>query len=156
MSKHELQIETIARGVVFHGEHVLVCRDRKGGYCYLPGGHIEFGETSGEALAREFDEETGVAVRVGECVLVHEHLFRQKGRVRHEINVVFRVELDGVMPPTGRRPVPPAVESREKEIAFEWVSADKLAAEDFRPTGLASTVVGLRDGPCRWRSDRSA
>ena len=34
-------IDLIARGVALHRGRILVCRNRKKGNCYLPGGHIE-------------------------------------------------------------------------------------------------------------------
>ena len=33
--------EIISRGVCVHRGHVLLCRNRKRGNVYLPGGHIE-------------------------------------------------------------------------------------------------------------------
>lgn len=44
------RIEVIARGVCVAGGKVLLCRPKAGGYTYLPGGHVEFGETSREAV----------------------------------------------------------------------------------------------------------
>jgi ADP-ribose pyrophosphatase YjhB (NUDIX family) len=40
------RIEVIARGVMFHEEHVLLCQNCKHGYYYLPGGHVEPGEAA--------------------------------------------------------------------------------------------------------------
>ena len=54
-------IETIARGVCVVDGRLLLCKAKGGRTTYLPGGHIEFGETGREALVREMREETGVA-----------------------------------------------------------------------------------------------
>ena len=57
-SEYELAgIEVIARGVCVAGGRVLLCRAKGGSSTYLPGGHVEFGETGREALVREMREE---------------------------------------------------------------------------------------------------
>ena len=55
----DLTGETIARGVCIQNGKVLLCRAKGGATTYLPGGHIEFGETGRVALVREMKEETG-------------------------------------------------------------------------------------------------
>jgi 8-oxo-dGTP diphosphatase len=39
-----------------------------------PGGGVQFGESAQQALVREFREETGLDVEVGELLFVHEHI----------------------------------------------------------------------------------
>lgn len=119
-----VKIEVIARAVVFHGERVLLCRNVKSGYHYLPGGHVEFGEPAAEALRREFTEETGVHVDVGTLLLTHEQVFNDGRKDHHEINLVFSAEMQ-----SGGDHVP----SLEHEIAFDWAAMDKLDALDLRP-----------------------
>lgn len=143
--------EVIARGLVFHGEHVLVCRSIAGGYAYLPGGHVEVGERAEEALRREFMEETSLTVRVRECVWVHEHLFVQGGKPRHEYNIVFRVELD-----TPGASSPPRVLSRETDIDFAWIAMTSPAFDSVRPRSVGAIIEGLRLRPAAgpsWTSD---
>lgn len=61
MNEYELAgIETIARGVCVRDGRLLLCRAKGGKSTYLPGGHIEFGETGRDALVREVKEELGV------------------------------------------------------------------------------------------------
>ncbi|MFA6045397.1 MAG: NUDIX domain-containing protein [Phycisphaerales bacterium] len=131
MSTKELHIEVIARAAMFHGEHLLLCRSIDGGYAYLPGGHVEFGESSEAAAARELQEEAGIEVIVGRCLHVHEQIFRQGGRLRHELNVVFHVEHADKSGMPGAPP--PVIPSLEKHIAFEWVSLASLRDIDLRP-----------------------
>ncbi len=45
-------IETIARAVILRRAHVLLCQNKEHGYFYLPGGHVEFGETAADAVKR--------------------------------------------------------------------------------------------------------
>ena len=66
LKEYELAgIETIARGVCVRGGKVLLCRAKGGATTYLPGGHIEFGETGRKALVREIKEELGLAAEAG-------------------------------------------------------------------------------------------
>lgn len=139
MAESQSEIEVIVRGLVFHGERVLLCRSVKSKYCYLPGGHVEFGECAAAALAREFKEETGLEVVVQQCVLAQEHVFRQKGTLKHELNLVFRVELSGSM-------LLEEVPSLEPKIDFIWVSASELDEHDVCP---ASMVGWLRRAAAR-------
>ncbi len=63
-----------------------------------PGGGWQFGESLEEAVAREFREETGLAVRVGELVRVHE--FRAPAAGLQAVELFFRVEaLDSAAVP---------------------------------------------------------
>lgn len=57
------------------GDVLLVKQD---GRWLLPGGEVEDGETHDEALVRELDEETGVAVEPGERLAVVRNVIRQR------------------------------------------------------------------------------
>lgn len=118
-------IETIARGLIRSGSRVLLCQSRKHGYHYLPGGHIEFGEPARTALARELLEECALESRIGPLLLTEEQIFTQKGKNRHEITLIFRVDQLGPNPAA----MPEAVPSTEDHIAFVWV--DLAAVPDL-------------------------
>jgi ADP-ribose pyrophosphatase YjhB (NUDIX family) len=84
---------------------------------------VEFGESAAEALAREFLEETGRAVRVWNLRGAHDQVFVQKGKERHEVSLIYAVTMRGDT----------AVRSLEKGLAFEWASVPGLRRMDLRP-----------------------
>ena len=127
MDEYELSgIETIARGVAVVGGRLLLCRAKNGKTTYLPGGHIEFGETGREALVREVREELGLGSSAGRFLGVVENSFLQRGRRHAEINLVYELIFDGDAPAD---PV-----AREDWIEFVWWPLDRLAEAKLLPT----------------------
>ena len=125
-------IEVIARALVRGPQGVLVCQNLKRGYYYLPGGHVEFGETAAEALRRELLEETGIRTRIGPLLLVAEVRFDDRGRPRHEISKMFHVE---------HFDFPAHLQTLEPKIAFCWLAPDSLASADLRPACIKSWIL---------------
>ena len=123
------QIETLARGVCLMDGQLLLCRNRQVGNVYLPGGHVEFGETGAEALMREIREEMGCRSRVSGFLGCAEHFFRQKGEPHAEINLVYVLKVAGIVPAD---PLP----SREAWIEFFWHPLARLGAARFEPAAL--------------------
>ena len=121
-------IETIARGGCVKEGKLLLCRAKGGSSTYLPGGHIEFGETGREALVREMKEETGLDATAGELLGVVESSFVQKGEKHCEINLIYEMKLrdEG-------RGTRDEVKSQEDWICFDWVDCDKLDSANLLP-----------------------
>ena len=123
LKEYELAgIETIARGVCVKDGKVLLCRAKGGKSTYLPGGHIEFGETGREALVREVKEELGIASSAGAFLGVVENAFLQHGKPHAEINLVYELKIDDA-----------DVKSQEDWIEFEWCDLGQLDAAKLLP-----------------------
>ena len=124
----EKHIETIARGVCVKDGKVLLCYPKSRGYAYLPGGHIEFGETGREALVREMKEETGRDATAGELLGVVESSFVQDGERHCEINLIYEMGIgeDG-------RAETDEVRSCEDWICFDWVPCDEIDSVNLLP-----------------------
>jgi len=120
-------IETIARGVLIREGKILLCKAKGGKTTYLPGGHIEFGETGKVALEREMLEETGLKASAGEFLGVVENSFMQYGTPHNEINLIYRLSLEDV---TAK------VSAQEDWIDFEWCSLDKLDKANLLPAEM--------------------
>ena len=125
MEKH---IETIARGVCVIDGKVLLCYPKDRSYSYLPGGHIEFGETGREALVREMKEETGLDATAGDLLGVVESSFVQKGEKHCEINLIYEMKIEPKSEVVQR-----TVQSLESWICFDWVDCDKLDTVNLLP-----------------------
>jgi len=120
-------IETIARGICIVDGKILLCLPKNGAYSYLPGGHIEFGETARVALEREMREETGLVAKAGAFRGVVETVFEQKGETHAEISLVYEMVLSDAASLA-------AVTSQEDWIAFKWVPLTELGAANLLPT----------------------
>lgn len=135
MPYENANIETIARGVLVQGGKLLVCQPKGGGRCYLPGGHIEFGESARQALVREIREELGLRAEAGDFLAVAENAFSQEGEPHCELNLVFRLSVPGLSPESA--PV-----AAEDWIAFRWVpfASASLHAANLLPSHLAEDL----------------
>ena len=125
MREYELAgIEIIARGVCVQDGKILLCKAKGGATTYLPGGHIEFGETGRQALVREVKEEMGVDAETGAFLGVVENAFLQHGKPHAEVNLVYELK------------VPPATLAHACEdwIEFEW--RDLAHLDDLLPAAF--------------------
>lgn len=135
------KIETIARGICVKDGKVLICRGKKAGNLYFPGGHIEFGEHGSEALEREVLEETGLQSKATAFLGVCEHRFIQNGSEDHaEINLVYALEIPDAE--AGK-----AVKAQEDWIAFDWMDAATLAESGVQPAALAKVALEWLEKP---------
>ena len=131
-------IHSIVRGFLVRGEEIILCRVRNAEWFFLPGGHIENGESARAALLRELCEEIGVSdYKITSFVGVCENIFPlEEGVAQHEINIVFKVD------------VPREIQVNTKEDHIEFVSA---AVNDLKDYKILPTT--LKDGLLEWLRD---
>lgn len=126
-------IEVLARGVCVMNGQLLLCFGKRSGIAYLPGGHIDFGETARQALVREIQEELGRTAKAGRFLGCSEHAFVQDGEPKAEINLVFELTVDGISPDQ-------PLSATEAWIGFKWHPLDQLATARFEPASLGAVL----------------
>lgn len=132
-SKNERAIELLVRGVLVQNGHLLVCRNRRKGNVYLPGGHIEWGETATQALRREMREELGQGVRVGRFLGGCEYTFMEDRHRIWEINLCFAMYAP-------RLRAPKAPRSAEGKIEFFWIPLRRVPHSELLPNILRAHI----------------
>ena len=125
-------IEVIDRAVIIHRGKILLCKSKDANYYFLPGGHVEFGETLLKALSREIKEELGTTVKSAKFIDVVENVFTAKKRTYHELDLIFRVRLKNNK-----------VASLEKHIEFHWVPTNRLKQTRILPTAIKKILLKI-------------
>ncbi len=130
-------VHVLARGVCVKEGKILLCENKKRGFFYLPGGHVEHQESAAQALIRELDEEVGVRFSVQKFLGVFEYVFipDNSGKCHnHEYNFIFQVDAPEVL-------VTENPGSLEDGIAFAWVALSDLDQTSFKPTRLKEPLM---------------
>lgn len=127
------QFHHVSRAIIQKGNSVLLLKADGYSNCFLPGGHIEFGESAKTALPREIEEELGVKCEVGRFLGVMEHQWQENGILHCELNQLFAVtsdELDPLIDPP----------SREPHLHFFWCDEKDLLKAKLEPSPLAPLI----------------
>lgn len=131
-------------GIAIHDGRLLVEQAVGKGFCFLPGGRVEFGENASDALRREVREELDEPATIGRLVIAADSLFELDGRRYQEINLYFLIELDEHSPILGRAG---RFEGAESSIVMEWIPVDDLERANLKPEFLHEHVRDLPSAP---------
>ncbi len=117
-------------GVIIRDNHVLVCREDEDDFVLLPGGRVEFGEASDEALCREIEEELMCKGRVERLLFSAENFFEREGELYHEIAHYYAVTLPEEFPFATNGPSL-VTHDEGHALTFDWVPVEAQALERF-------------------------
>lgn len=132
-------VHRLVRAFIVDQNKVLLCRSAIGKhqFYFLPGGHVDAGETDEQALLRELYEETGYAFEILSCIGDFEYNFIpekvEKACHTHERNIIFSatsLSMTSDMP----------LVQQEDHIVLEWVSLDALDKIDLKPERLKTLI----------------
>jgi ADP-ribose pyrophosphatase YjhB (NUDIX family) len=118
-------IHILARGMVTRGDAIVLCRVKGSDHFFLPGGHVENGESVREALSRELQEEMGEDdYQIQNCIGIGENIFLHEADIlKHEINFVFHVLVPEDVP----------IQAKEDHIEFVIVPQSEFGKYKILP-----------------------
>jgi 8-oxo-dGTP diphosphatase len=95
-----------------------------------PGGGLQFGETMGECLRREFHEETNLQIEIRNLIHINELV----ADPFHALELFFEVERQSGEIKLGSDPEMPVEKQLLKDL--NWFSIDRLPEKEFAPQSL--------------------
>lgn len=126
----ENKINLLVRAVIQVDGKFLLCKKKGRDYYFLPGGHVEFGESAKEALKRELKEE--LSLNIKECFFIggSEHMFVEDRKKQHEINLAFWVPVKKIN-----------TKSKENHLRFFLLSKSEITKGKVYPESLVKGAL---------------
>jgi ADP-ribose pyrophosphatase YjhB (NUDIX family) len=131
------KIHVVSRAVIIDKGQILVCKtcDLPIPFYFLPGGHIEHGESAEQAILRELLEETGKKCKIKRFLGCLEYSFEPGYSSichNHEYNFIFQVDAPLSFGDT--------LPKMEEHIELLWISLNDINKVDFRARPLQDLI----------------
>lgn len=129
-------------GVMLHGDRLLVMRDERSPYYYLPGGRVQINEPAEQAVVREIQEELGVQAAVDRPLWLSQSFFEEdvSGETYHELCLYFLMDVSKT--DLTERDSFSGVEKRHRHV-FRWMPLDRVREEYLYPTFIKQRIFQL-------------
>jgi 8-oxo-dGTP diphosphatase len=121
--------EIIVRLLIQKENKVLLCKSKKMGHYYLPGGHVEFGDSLEKTIYKEISEELGLTEGDLSDISFKNYLentYDEDDGMHHEINFIFKAVLKDYI----------SIESKEDHIEFTWFDLEETKNINLLPKGI--------------------
>jgi 8-oxo-dGTP pyrophosphatase MutT (NUDIX family) len=127
-------------GVAIQDDCVLLHTMHDADYWILPGGRVEAGETSPQALSREMREELGQDIEVGRLLWIVESFLRDGGRTIHGLGLYYQMSLSASLDRY-------EVMDGQTLLTFAWQPLRRLSDLRVYPPFLAQQLSALPEHP---------
>jgi ADP-ribose pyrophosphatase YjhB (NUDIX family) len=132
-------------GLLVRNGKILLQRDKWGDHA-VPGGHVNFMETTEETLKREFLEEIQAKIGVDRLLAVQENFFMWGSKPCHQIHFYYQIHLEEEnIPLEGEFPVCDQLGDLRVDLDFVWVPLENLKSISVYPREI-ETLLEKRNG----------
>ena len=133
MSSYD-KIHVLSRAAIIHDDKILLCKtlDLEISFYFLPGGHIEYGESAENCCLRELREEIGSECTIKRFLGALEYRFEPgHSSICHNHEYSFIFEAESELLKSDKKIACP-----EKHIELVWMPISSLQEIDFRAEPL--------------------
>ena len=137
-------------GIIKQENKFLIMRVNKTSYFHIPGGHIEIGEDSKEAIIREIKEEIGCDVQEAnlflkefsqnDIIINQENFWIRNNRKCHGIEFYYIIKPKQQLQMIDCEKVE-IDKGEEKLLELKWVTSEELKDIDLRPTNIRDMLI---------------
>ena len=138
-------IHVLSRAVIIDQGSILLCKtlDLPMSFYFLPGGHIEHGESAEKSLLRELSEETGATCTIKRFLGCLEHCFEPGHNSichNHEYNFIFEAGSELLKKNIKTLPL-------ESHMELCWIPVEQLSQIDLRAEPLQKLIPKWLESP---------
>ena len=126
-------------GLLLRNNHLLVQKDKSNSYA-IPGGHVSFGETSENALIREFREEIGIDIQICRLIWVEENFWKCGKKDAHNISFYYLVTQKDETALSDT-----FVSLDNNYVTIQWVSFDDLKKIEIYPEYIKYKITSISE-----------
>jgi 8-oxo-dGTP diphosphatase len=134
--KLDKRFHYLVRAVILDKGKVLLAKAKGASNTFLPGGHVEIGETMHEALHRELKEELRLEIKIQRYLGVIEHKWVDNQVENFEINHCFLASFSNLGPN-------PDFRSLESHLEFVHAELGNLNGFNLKPSPLIDLIANL-------------
>lgn len=127
-------------GIIKQEDKFLIMRVDKTPYYHIPGGHIEIGEDSEQAIIREIKEEIGCDVKKTKLFVIQENFWVRNNKNCHGIEFYYIIKPNQQLEIKNYERIEND-KGKEKLLEFKWVTSQELKDIDLRPTDIRDMLI---------------
>ncbi len=124
-------------GICLNDGKILLHKTSDNNGYSLPGGHVTFQETAEQAIIREFSEEIGADIWLGNLKWIGENFFNRSGYPCHQICFYYTVHLLDAQITKNRKFIG---NEHSKPIYFEWIPLSSLDRIKLYPENIKTLL----------------
>ena len=127
-------------GIIKQENKFLIMKVNKTSYYHIPGGHIEIGEDSEQAVIREIKEEIGCDVKEAKLFAIEENFWMRNNRKCHGIEFYYIIKPKQQLKMQDCEKIEND-KGEEKLLNFKWVTLEELKDIDLRPSNIKDMLI---------------